>query len=374
MSYLINTYSQLPITLVKGKGSYVWDKNGKKYLDFYGGHAVCIIGHSPKKVLEAIKKQSEQILFYSNIVKTKPQEILAKLLAETLLPEKYQIYLSNSGSEANEAALKIARKFTGKNHIISFKDSFHGRSTANLAITGIESYHQFSPDLKKYTNFAKLGDIDSVIKSFTKDTAAVICEPIQSIGGINMADKKFYQTLAKFCQSKNILLIFDEIQTGLGRTGKFWFCDYLGIKPDIITCAKGLASGLPISATITKEKIAKTIKINEHGTTFGGGPVVCSAAVATLKEIQKIKNVSEKSSYLKKELEKNLLIKKIHGKGLLLGIEIKNEQKNLVNDCLKKGLIIGTSKNANIYRLMPPINTTYKEINQFLKIFLSNIK
>ena len=252
MKYLINTYSQLPLEIVKGKGSFIWDKNGKKYLDFYGGHAVCIIGHCPKKVTKAIVSQSQKLLFYSNIVKTLPQEILAKILAQTLLPEKYQLYFSNSGSEANETAIKIARKHTGKNHIISFEDAFHGRSITNLSVTGIKSYHQFDPNLLNYTSFAKLGDINSVKKAFNKDTATVICEPIQSMGGINMADKKFYKELADFCKQNNLILIFDEIQTGLGRTGKFWFCDILGVKPDIITCAKGLASGLPISATIVK--------------------------------------------------------------------------------------------------------------------------
>lgn len=374
MKYLINTYSQLPLEIVKGKGSYIWDKKGKKYLDFYGGHAVCIIGHSPKKVIQAINKQSQKLIFYSNIVRTLPQESLAKILAETLLPEKYQLYFSNSGSEANETAIKIARRYTGKTHIISFEDAFHGRSITNLSITGIKSYHQFNPNLLDYTTFAKLGDIKSVIKAYAKDTAAIICEPIQSMGGINMANKKFYLELSKFCRKNNLVLIFDEIQTGLGRTGKFWFSDILGIKPDIITCAKGLASGLPISATIVKEKIANTIKNGEHGTTFGGGPAICSAAIATIKEIKKIKDVSEKSKYIKEKLQKHPSIEKVHGKGLLLGIEVKKEQPDLIKNCMKKGLIIGNSSKKNVFRIMPPLNINYKEINQFIKIFLTSLQ
>lgn len=373
MKYLIQSYSQLPITIVKGKGSFVWDKNNKKYLDFYGGHAVCIIGHSPKKVVAAINKQSQKLLFYSNIVRTLPQELIAKKLAETLLPEKYSLYFSNSGSEANETAIKIARKYTEKKHIISFTNSFHGRSITNLSVTGISSYHQFSPDLREHSTFAELGNIDSVKKALTKDTAAIICEPIQSMGGINMAAKKFYQELSSLCKKNNIVLIFDEIQTGLGRTGEFWFSDIVGVKPDIITCAKGLASGLPIGATIVKEKIANSIKSGEQGTTFGGGPVVCSAALATVQEIKKIKNVKEKSEYIKKTLTKNPAIKKIHGMGLLLGIELQNEQPELINKCLKQGLIIGNSSKKTVFRIMPPLNITYKEIDLFLKIFLNSL-
>lgn len=373
MKYLINTYSQLPLEIVKGKGSFIWDKSGKKYLDFYGGHAVCIIGHSPKKVTKAIAAQSQKLLFYSNIVKTLPQEILAKTLAQTLLPEKYQLYFSNSGSEANETAIKIARKHTGKTNIISFEDAFHGRSITNLAVTGIKSYHQFDPNLLSYTSFAKLGDINSVKNLYTRNTAAIICEPIQSMGGINMAEKKFYKELADFCKQNNLVLIFDEIQTGLGRTGKFWFSDILSVKPDIITCAKGLASGLPISATIVKEKIAMNIKNSEHGTTFGGGPVVCSAAIATIKEIKKIKDVTKKSQYIKTKLKQNPLVKKVHGEGLLLGIETTKEQPDLLNNCLKKGLIIGNSSKKTVFRIMPPLNINYKEINQFLKIFLTTL-
>jgi len=337
MTSLINTYSKYPLKIVKGQDAYIWDANGKKYLDFYGAHAVCILGHSPKKVVKAITKQSETLLFYSNIVTTAPQEKLAKALA----PKNYKIFFSNSGSEANETAIKIARKYTNKKEIISFEGGFHGRSISNLSITGIKKYHQYSPNLDKFTKFAKLGDIASVKKQYNKDTAAIICEPIQSIAGMKMAEKKFYQELAKFCQEKNILLIFDEIQTGLGRTGTFWFHQELGIKPDIITSAKGLASGLPIGATIVKDKIAQTVKIGEHGSTFGGGPVPCAAALATISEIKKIlPTVKRKSDYLKSELAKNPKIKKIHGKGFLLGIELHNEDPQLIKKCLKNSLII----------------------------------
>lgn len=366
MSNLIQTYSKYPIKIVKGKGSYVWDDKGKKYLDFYGGHAVCIIGHCPKMVIKAINEQSEKLLFYSNIVETGPQEDLAKLLC----PKDYQVFLTNSGSEANEAALKIARRFTGKKEIISFKGSFHGRSISNISITGIDKYHKFLPDLTEFTKFATLGDMQSVAKCYNQNTAAVILEPIQSIAGIKMANMKFYKELAKFCGKKKILLIFDEIQTGLGRTGTFWFSEKLKIKPDIFTCAKGLASGLPIGGTIVKKSIAQTIKPDEHGTTFGGGPVQCAAGVATIKEIKKIlPKTSKKAKYLKSQLKKHPKIKKIHGEGLLIGIELNKPDDQLIKKCLKNGLIVGSSFDPKIFRLMPPININKKEIDEFIEKF-----
>jgi len=371
MNNLIQTYNQYPIELQGGKGSFIFDKNSKKYLDFYGGHAVCLLGHCPKTVVEAIKKQSKKLIFYSNIFSTQPAIKLANKLSSTL-NYNYQVYFTNSGSEANETAIKIARKHTSKKQIISFKNSFHGRSISALAATGIKSYHQFNPNLNSYTKFATLGNMKSIKKLYNKNTAAVICEPIQSIGGINMSDSKFYQKLSKFCQQKNILLIFDEVQTGLGRTGKFWFSNTLNIKPDMITTAKGIASGLPLSAVMVKNNIANKIKKGEHATTFGGGPLVCAAGLATINQILKkgfLNQVRKKSGYIRKELKKIEAVQNIKGKGLLLGIELKKETPNLIKNCLEQGLIIGGSMQKNIYRIMPPLNCTYQEINLFIKIF-----
>ena len=374
--YLIQTYFQYPIEIVKGKGRFVWDKKNKKYLDFYGGHAVALLGHCPDEVISAMMKQAQILIFYSNIFFTKPAADLAEKIAKTLLPEKYKVFLSNSGSEANENAIKMARKFSGKRHMISFKDSFHGRSTVCVAVTGIPSYHQFSPNIDEYSSFAEFGNIESVQALYNDDTAAVICEPIQSIGGVNIANKKFYKDLEKFCHDKNILLIFDEVQTGLGRTGSFWFSRKLGVKPDIITTAKGLASGLPISAVIVSKKIADTIKRNEYATTFGGGPLVCAAGLATLDTILSkgfLENVERNSEYLKSELQKNPFVKQILGTGFLLGVELKEENPGLVEKCLKHGLIVGTSKNSKIIRLLPPLNTNREEIDLFLRLFKKSL-
>lgn len=377
MNYSIPLYAKYPITVAKGKGSYIWDSKGKKYLDFYGGHAVCILGHCHPKVVKAIQKQAETLIFYSNVFYIKPAEELAEKLAKTLSPEKYQVYFTNSGSEANEAAIKIARKHTGKNHIISFKNSFHGRSTTSLGVTGIDSYQRFNPKLSKHTSFAELGNIDSVKKAYTKETAAVICESIQSIGGINMAPKTFYKELAKFCKTKGILLIFDEVQTGIGRTGEnFWFAQTLGVSPDIITSAKGIASGVPLSAVIAKKSIAEKIEMFDHATTFGGGPIPCAAGVAVIDTILKpgfLKGVRGKSALLKAKIAKLPQVKKVLGEGLLLGIEFEKEVPNLVKNCLKKGLIIGPSSKKNVYRITPPLNISKKEINEFMKIFKTTL-
>jgi len=374
--YLIQTYFQYPIEIIKGKGSFVWDKNNKKYLDFYGGHAVALLGHCPNKIVSAMMKQAQTLIFYSNIFPTKPAADLAEKIAKTLLPQEYKVFFANSGSEANENAIKMARKFTGKKHVISFKDSFHGRSTVCTAVTGIPSYHQFFPDIDEYSSFAELGSIESVKVLHNDDTAAVICEPIQSIGGVNMAKKKFYKDLEQFCHDKGILLIFDEVQTGLGRTGTFWFSQKLSVKPDILTTAKGLASGLPISCVLVAKKIADTIKMNEYATTFGGGPLVCAAGLATLKVILNkgfLKNVEINSQFLQKELQKISAVKQVLGAGLLLGVEFKEEYPGLVEKCLKNGLIVGSSKNSKVFRILPPLNITKKESKLFLQLLKKSL-
>jgi len=369
-SSLLQTYNQYPLTITKGAGSYIWDATGKKYLDFYGGHAVCLIGNCPKPVVEAIKEQSEKLIFYSNVFATEPSQILAQKLKETLLPHDYKAYFTNSGSEANEAAIKIARKHTGRNQIISFQNSWHGRSISTLSVTGFKKQHSFSPNLLEHTHFAEFGSVESVKKFMNKETAAVILEPIQSIGGINKAKQRFYTELAEICKQNGTLLIFDEVQTGIGRTGDWWFCQTVGVTPDIITTAKGLASGLPISVVLIEESISFNVKKGDHATTFGGGPVVCAAAKATLDVITQEKDQADEKF---QQISKNLLalpqVKKVKGKGMLIGIEIGIEANLVVDKCRELGLIIGTSAQKNTVRLMPPITISKEEITEFAKIF-----
>ncbi|OGJ42460.1 hypothetical protein A2974_03115, partial [Candidatus Peregrinibacteria bacterium RIFCSPLOWO2_01_FULL_48_20] len=280
--YCIQTYVKYPLELVRGEGRYVWDSEGKKYLDFYGGHAVCLMGHCVPEIIAAVEKQSRELMFYSNIFDTAPAADLAEKLAKTLLPASYRVYFANSGSEANETAIKIARKHMGRTKLVSFHHAFHGRSMTTVAVTGLPSYHQFHPDFDSYTTFVELGDIAATKAAITEETAAVIVEPIQSIGGVNMAEASFYQALEAECRKKGALLIFDEVQTGLGRTGTMWFAQYLGVTPDIITTAKGIAGGLPLSVVLVSTEVAAKIKVGDHATTFGGGPVVCAAGNAVM--------------------------------------------------------------------------------------------
>lgn len=375
-SPLLKTYSQFPITLTKGKGSYVWDDTEKKYLDFYGGHCVCALGHCPEVVTNAIEKQLEKLMFYSNIFSTEPSQKLAQLLVQPLQPETYHVYFANSGSEANETAIKIARKHTKKKNIISFHHAFHGRAITSMGVTGIPAYHKFEPNLDAYTHYAELGDIHSVIEAYDEDTAAVICEPIQSVGGMNIAPVSFYQELEQFCKQKNILLIIDEVQTGIGRTGSFWYSEQLGIQPDMITSAKALASGLPLSAVIIHESVSKYIEVGDQATTFGGGPLPCAAGIATAQSILEprfLEEVTKKSEYLKEQLLQMDCVNSIHGAGLLMGIELTHEIPDIVKKCLEVGLIIGGSMKKNVLRIMPPLNVSYGEIDEFLSIFKNTV-
>ena len=370
-------YKKYPITLVKGEGNHVWDDRGKRYLDLYGGHAVCVLGHGFPSVTEAITQQANTLMFYSNIVHTTPAIELAKALVDTLAPEPYQVYFSNSGSEANEAALKTARKLTGKKKIISFKNSFHGRAISTISVTGIDSYHCYEPNLDKYTRFATLGDMNSVRAEYDDDTAAVICESIQSIGGVHFAEPEFYQELERFCAEKGMLLIFDEVQTGIGRTGYFWAAQGFGVSPDIITSAKGIANGLPLSAVIFKQSVAAQLTLSDHATTFGGGPVPCAAGLAVVQTVHDesfLKDVREKSELLQSKLRALPHVTSVRGQGFLLAFELEEAIPDLVTHLLENGLIIGGSAQKNTYRLTPPLTLSREEIDQAITILSTVLK
>ncbi|MFA5352153.1 MAG: aminotransferase class III-fold pyridoxal phosphate-dependent enzyme [Candidatus Gracilibacteria bacterium] len=379
--YLIDTYSQWPLTILRGKGSYVWDDAGKKYLDFYGGHAVALLGHCPPRVVKAIQTQSSKLIFYSNLVITEPQVRLAEKLCKTLSPASYQAYFCNHGAEANETALKIARKVTGKQNIIAFTDSFHGRSTAALSATGIASYHNSHPNLLAYTKFAQLGDIASVEKVLDADTAAVIIEPIQSIGGMQQTSADFYQKLASLCKDKGVLLIFDEVQTGVGRCGSWWFAQQVKVTPDLITTAKGLAGGLPIGAVLVEKATAGKIQTGDIATTFGGGAVVAAAALATLETIAKEKLLQ----HVKKErvaFDKAIIqlpgVVKTRGAGFLIGIEFEQPiVKELIGKLRAVGILSGNSTNPKVMRIFPPLTASKAEFKFFLdklKLILNSQK
>lgn len=369
-TYQLPTYAKLPLVITRGQGAYVWDENGIKYLDFYGGHAVALIGHCHPTLVKAIKKQLDKLIFYSNVVYNDQRALTAEKLVN-LVPNKFaSVFFCNSGTEANETAIKLAKKYTGKDEIISFEGSFHGRTLGSLSVTGNNKYNKQIGSLMPNVKFATFGDISSVKKLISNQTAAIILEPIQSITGVNKAPVNFYQQLEKLAQQKKVVLIFDEIQTGLGRVGKILFSELVGVTPDITTLAKGLAGGLPAGAVLVSQNITKTVQINDQGSTFGGGPVICSAISATLDVIKKeglIKNANQCGNVLKKRIPDIKHVISVTGEGLLLGIILDIPALPVQTGLLKKGIITGTSVNKQVLRIIPPITVTEKEIDLFIK-------
>ena len=385
--YLMKTYKRYDISVKKSKGQYVWDEDGKKYLDFFSGISVCSFGHGNPAVISAIKKQLDLFVHCSNVYYSKPQVEVAKLLLEKSF-KNGRVFLANTGAEANEGAIKIARKWGSDNplkdgtkryEIIAFKSSFHGRTLATLAATGQEKFHiPFKPLQQKFV-FAEFNNIDSVKKLINKNTVAVMIELVQGEGGINIADKKFVKDLRKLCDDKNLLLICDEIQCGMARTGKTFAWQNYGIKPDIFTLAKAIANGLPLGAVVADKKVAEVFNYGDHGSTFGGNPVSCAAAVATLKLItpKLLKDVTDKSKYFAKKLnelkKKFSCIKEVRNLGLLVGVELDFAGKDIVEFCIEKGLLINCTQ-GNILRFLPPFVITKKDIDKAIKILEDALK
>ena len=369
--YQLPTYEKLPLVITRGKGAYVWDEKGRKYLDFYGGHAVALIGHCHPELIKAVSTQLKSLIFYSNVIYNKQRALAAKQLVTSAGKTFSSVFFCNSGSEANETALKLAKKFTGKDGIISFSESFHGRTLGSLSVTGFDKYKKHVGSLMPNVTFAKLGDIESVKKAITNDIAAIILEPIQSIAGIYEADPRFYKEVKAICIQHKIVLIFDEVQTGLGRTGKMFYGEHVDVVPDLITLAKGLAGGLPAGAVLINIDIAKSVQIGDQGSTFGGGPVICSAITATLEIIKKenlIKNAGKNGDLLKQKISTIKHVLSVRGKGLLLGIVLDISALRVQKKLLEKGVLTGTSSNSQVLRIMPPINITNKEIDLFIKM------
>lgn len=385
--YLMKTYKRYNVSVKKSKGQYVWDENGKKYLDFFSGISVCSFGHGNPAVISAIKKQLDLFVHCSNVYYSKPQVEVAKALLDKSF-KNGRVFLANTGAEANEGAIKIARKWgsdhplkdgTKRYEIIAFKNSFHGRTLATLAATGQEKFHiPFKPLQQKFV-FAEFNNIDSVKKLINKNTVAVMIELVQGEGGINIADKKFVKDLRKLCDDKNLLLICDEIQCGLARTGKTFAWQHYGIKPDIFTLAKAIANGLPLGAVVADKKVAEVFNYGDHGSTFGGNPVSCAAAVATLKLItpKLLKDVTDKSKYFVKKLnelkKKFSCIKEVRSLGLLVGVELDFAGKDIVEFCIAKGLLINCTQ-GNILRFLPPFVITKKDIDKAIKILEDALK
>lgn len=374
--YLIQTYKQPEMVLDRGEGTKVWDMEGKMYYDFIGGIAVNSLGYCHPRIVEAIHKQSEKLIHCSNLFYNVPQILLARELVNNSCGDR--VFFGNSGAEANEAAIKLAVKYfkeqdKEKYKIIYMKDSFHGRTIATLAATGKYKYQKDYLSLLPAFKQAIFNDLDSVKDAYDEKVAAVLVEPVQGEGGINIATVEFMEGLREFCDNKDILLIFDEIQCGLGRTGKMFAYQNYGIEPDMLTLAKPLGGGLPLGALIAKEKIASAYKPGDHGTTFGGNPVACSAALAFLEVLEEdglLAECQKKSKYFRGSLEllkKKYpdLIKEIRVIGLMVGLELEKDGPEIVKKMLDEGILINCTA-ENVLRFLPPLIVQEEEIDYLI--------
>ena len=380
--YVAKNYGRYPIGLVRGKGTAVWDASGKKYIDFVAGLAVNNLGHCPPTVVKAIRKQAGKLLHVSNLYHIEPQSQLASELTRLTFADKF--FFCNSGTEANEAAIKLARRWFYDNgqpkrfEIITMRDSFHGRTMASLSATAQKKIHTgFTPLLPGF-KYVPFNNIAALKKALTKKTCAVLIEPIQGEGGVNLAQETYLKTLRKICNEKGILLIFDEIQTGFGRTGSLFAYERYKIKPDIITLAKALGGGIAIGAMGSTNKIIESFSQGTHGATFGGNPLACAASLASLKNLTKkgfLQKASSQGDYFLKQLyclkEKFPIIREVRGVGLMLAVELDQPGANVVTDCMNEGILINCIQQSTI-RFLPPLIITRKEID-LLIITLSKI-
>jgi len=384
--YIMNTYKRYPITLVRGQGSYVYDDNNTAYLDFIAGIAVCSLGHSPALVRDTLMQQAERLIHTSNLFYTVPQILLAEFLCKKLPEEeRWKLFYCNSGAEANEAAIKLVRKYHSaktkrRYEIITFFNSFHGRTYGALSATAQEKFHKgFEPMLTGF-KYLPFNDIEVLRSSVSDDTAAIMLETVQAEGGVNIANKEFLKAIQEICKQKDILLVLDEVQTGLGRTGKLFSFQHFDISPDILTLAKGIAGGLPMGVMMAKGAVADAFELGNHASTFGGTPLVSAVALEVLKKIAEkefLSEVEKKGSYLMSklsELKNELPIKDVRGKGLLIGVEMDvKDASYIVTNAIKNGLLVNVTA-GNVVRLVPPLTVTFNEIDEFIEKFRKSAK
>ena len=372
--YMGNLYQRFPVTIEKGVKAHVWDTNGKEYIDCMGGYGVALVGHQNQRVNNAIKEQVDKIITVHSSLYNKTREEFLKKLIEIAPEGLTQVHLNNSGAEAVEAAMKFARKFTGKKGMVAMKGSYHGKSFGALSLTFNPKYRKsFSPLVEK-VSFSSFGDIESLRSVIDEDTAFIILEPIQGESGIVVAPDGFLQEVRKLCDEKGILLIFDEIQAGLGRTGKMWAHQHWETEPDILCLAKGIAGGVPMGATLVRPDILACISKGEHSSTFGGNPLSCAAGAATMQALTQDKLVENSANMgklfrqgLEQLKEKHSVIREIRGKGLMIGVELKFEVRDILMEGIEKGLLLLYS-GRNILRLLPPLVITEEDVTKSLEI------
>ena len=377
--YIANTYARFPVCLVSGKGSVLFDEDGKKYIDFTSGIGVNAFGICDEIWKEAIKEQLEKLQHVSNLYYTQPCAELAEMLCKKTGLKK--VFFANSGAEANEGAIKFARKYSfdkysnGRSTIITLCDSFHGRTITTLAATGQEEFHTIFHPFTEGFKYCKANDCEALRSLISEDVCAIMFECVQGEGGVNDLTADFVQTIKQIAADNDILIIVDEVQTGNGRTGKYFSYEHFGITPDIVTTAKGLGGGLPIGAVLFGEKCENTPTAGTHGSTFGANPIACAGAISIAKRIDDgfLKEIEEKGSYIRKYVSEIKGVKSISGLGLMIGIEADKSAADVLKKCLEKGLLVLTAHHNKI-RLLPPLNISFEEIDEGLKILKEAIE
>ncbi len=374
----MNTYGRYPVVLVRGRGMKVWDSDGKEYTDFLAGIAVNNLGHCHPRVVIALQKQAQKLIHVSNYFHIEPQIKLAKMLVQNSFADR--VFFCNSGAEANEAAIKLARKYAKENlcpdkfEIITALNSFHGRTLATITATGQGRFQKGFTPLMPGFKYVPFGDVGAVANAITENTCAVMLEPIQAEGGVNLPPENYFRELKTLLEEKNLLLILDEVQTGMGRTGKLFAYEHYGITPDIMTLAKALGGGTAIGAALATEKVAEAFSPGDHASTFGGNALACAAGTASLEAILEdgwlVSNCARIGEYFKKGLaglkQKYNFIRDIRGKGLLIGMELDIDGTDIVKDAMKEGYLINCTM-QKVLRFVPPLIVTEEEIDGLIQ-------
>jgi len=372
---MANVYAKRPIVITKGKGALVWDINGKEYIDCTSSYGVCIVGHSHPKVVEAVRRQAEILIScHASFYNDARSELLQKITQ--IAPRNLnKIFLANSGSEAVECAIKLARKFSGKPEIIAMMGAFHGKTMGALSATWDKKYREpFKPLVPEFKHVPP-DDLEKVREAITEKTAAVLVEPIRGEGGIRVPPNGFLPGLREICDETGVLLIFDEVQTGFGRTGKIFACEHWNIVPDILCLAKSVAGGLPLGITIAKENVMSSLKVGEHTTTFSGSPLVCAAACAAIDVLVEEK-LPERAAmlgrYFKEKLEvlqaRHKIVREVRGLGLMIGMELRFDVLNIILKCMERGVLV-LDAGRNILRFLPPLVIEREHIDRVIDIF-----
>ena len=370
--FQLATYKKMPIAAERGDGVWIYTSDGDRYLDLYGGHAVAGTGHCHPHVVKALRDQSEKLLFYSNLVYSETRAKAAQKLVSLAPNELTKAFFCNSGTEANENAMRMARMFTGRENIVSFSGGFHGRTADAISATFLGKYREIGkPNVPGHLE-AELGNIESVRAVADHTVAAIILEPIQSMAGVRTAAPRFYRDLRTLCDEQGIVLIYDEVQTGIGRTGDWFFAGSSagdGVVPDVVTLAKALGSGVPVGACLVSEAIASKIKENDLGTTFGGGMLAMACVTATLEAIEMdemLANVRLVEAHLRERLKEIEQVVDVHGRGFLLGLEFADKAAPVHKALLERKIITGTSSDARVLRLLPPLCLQTEEVDLFV--------